>query len=333
MSKCRWYGLGQQSKYQYEAESGHADYTRRATEVIPKGCLAHAARSVEKSNCIKKAVSEYRLKVRDNDREYRDLVAQQTSALWTGIMGIAALIGIALSALGVALVWTTFQETKRTNLIAMRENARNTRRAVANGKETAHDLKVAEINANASKAQVNIAEKRALAETRPHLGVRRIEIQQLRIGPDQAYTNEPGKNMVHIDTLVCVENFGRGIAINVSLGIKLRAMHDDALASSESWTQSMAIFPGNSENIEIWKFCPYEDVFPNFPDNFYIEIMIQYHVNGRKRPFVLSESWRVGEEIFRGTMQSLRRTHEDYGVFNAVAQRTHTPVKEHLPKT
>lgn len=84
---------------------------RKACNVIPSG---------ETADCIRKAVSEYRFKARDNQREYSDLVAQQTSSLWTAIMGMAALIGMILSAIGVALVWRTFRETKASNQIAQR---------------------------------------------------------------------------------------------------------------------------------------------------------------------------------------------------------------------
>jgi hypothetical protein len=106
-----WYGLDQQSVYEQEAKDRHADYTRRAADQIERVCLARPAS--QKAYCIKEAVGEYRLKARDNEREHKDLVAQQTAALWAGTMGIAALLGMFLSAIGVALVYTTFRETQR----------------------------------------------------------------------------------------------------------------------------------------------------------------------------------------------------------------------------
>ncbi len=55
---------------------------------------------------------------RENQRVELDLAAQQMTAWWTQIMGVAALVGMALSAVGVWLVWTTFAETKAANEIA-----------------------------------------------------------------------------------------------------------------------------------------------------------------------------------------------------------------------
>lgn len=49
---------------------------------------------------------------RDHDRGEYDLEAQQTMALWTAAMGKAAIIGVALSALGVGLIFTTFRATQ-----------------------------------------------------------------------------------------------------------------------------------------------------------------------------------------------------------------------------
>lgn len=77
---------------------------RQSCSVAPPG---------ERSSCIAKASAAAELRKRDNQREEADLVAQRKSALWTGIMAFTALLGLGLSAIGVALVWTTFRETKR----------------------------------------------------------------------------------------------------------------------------------------------------------------------------------------------------------------------------
>ena len=65
-----------------------------------------------------KCIYEARQTQRENEREEQDLAAQKVTAWWTKIMGIAALIGMALSAVGVFLVWTTFNETRKANSIA-----------------------------------------------------------------------------------------------------------------------------------------------------------------------------------------------------------------------
>jgi hypothetical protein len=48
-----------------------------------------------------------------NDRLIWVLAAQKITAWWTKVMGIAAMIGMALSTATVLLIWTTFRETKR----------------------------------------------------------------------------------------------------------------------------------------------------------------------------------------------------------------------------
>ena len=65
-----------------------------------------------------KCIYEARQTQRENEREEQDLAAQKVTAWWTKTMGIAALIGMALSAVGVWLVKTTFDETRKANEIA-----------------------------------------------------------------------------------------------------------------------------------------------------------------------------------------------------------------------
>lgn len=63
-------------------------------------------------------IAETNQAARENEREEQDLAAQKITAWWTKVMGIAALIGMALSAVGVWLIKTTFDETRRGNEIA-----------------------------------------------------------------------------------------------------------------------------------------------------------------------------------------------------------------------
>ena len=110
------YGLSQQFHYQQVAHNNATEYARHTTYQEKQACRGIAA--VQLPQCRADAKSEYSQKRADNRREYDDLVAQQTSALWTGIMGIAALTGMVLSVIGVLLVYTTFKETKAANVIA-----------------------------------------------------------------------------------------------------------------------------------------------------------------------------------------------------------------------
>lgn len=67
------------------------------------------------NNCRREIEDSYR----DYYKEARDLEAQRTTAIWTAFMGAAALLGMAVSIIGVGLVFITFREARRSNLIAM----------------------------------------------------------------------------------------------------------------------------------------------------------------------------------------------------------------------
>lgn len=106
-----WYGLVNEASYEQEAIRQHTDHAERTAEQIKQSCFRLS--SSEKAKCIRDAKAEYRLEAYDKRHDAADLVAQRTSALWTSIMGIAALIGTGLSIVGVVLVFITFRETRR----------------------------------------------------------------------------------------------------------------------------------------------------------------------------------------------------------------------------
>lgn len=110
------YGLSQQFYYVQAANDAAAEYSRYTAYQEKKACRGVSA--VQLSQCRADAKAEYSQKRADNRREYDDLVAQQTSALWTNIMGFAAITGMVLSVVGIYLVYTTFKETKAANVIA-----------------------------------------------------------------------------------------------------------------------------------------------------------------------------------------------------------------------
>lgn len=109
-------GLFYQVHYAQQAEYSAAEYASNAARESYQSCRVSPLSKLDE--CLADAEREYRQKRNDNRREYADLVAQQRSALWTAIMGVAALIGMALSAIGVWLVYTTFRETQRSAQIA-----------------------------------------------------------------------------------------------------------------------------------------------------------------------------------------------------------------------
>ena len=59
------------------------------------------------SNCRREVEDSYR----DYYKESRDLEAQRVTAMWTALMGSAALVGMVFSIIGVGLVFATFQQT------------------------------------------------------------------------------------------------------------------------------------------------------------------------------------------------------------------------------
>jgi hypothetical protein len=98
--------LEQYAAYRSDVHRQNAEY--RIERVCPT--------APSKVDCI----NEARQTKRENQREEQDLAAQKVTAWWTQVMGIAALIGMGLSAVGVWLVKTTFDETRKSNAIAQR---------------------------------------------------------------------------------------------------------------------------------------------------------------------------------------------------------------------
>lgn len=85
-------------------------HAQNAENRIERVCLSPIA----EPDCVEDA----RQAQRENEREEQDLAAQKVTAWWTKVMGMAALIGMALSAVGVWLVKTTFDETRKANFLS-----------------------------------------------------------------------------------------------------------------------------------------------------------------------------------------------------------------------
>lgn len=96
---------------QYAAEASK-HYARDAEEQIRGRCSRLPP--TNRAECVRKADQA----ARENQRSEKDLAAQKVTAWWTKIMGEAALTGLALSIIGVVLIWTTFHETRKANEIA-----------------------------------------------------------------------------------------------------------------------------------------------------------------------------------------------------------------------
>lgn len=195
--------------YQHSAADKSDYYRYYADEQIRKNCLTSPG--LYEPDCAEQA----REAAREAQRREQDLAAQNVTAWWTKIMGIAAIIGMALSGVGVVLVWTTFRETKRTNRIAMKENARSTRRAAKAGDETNRALKASEQSAIAGvRAAVAAQEANSVAKEgqrrqfRPYVYLEEPHIE---------WDNMPSHNYVGDTAPVTLyfKNYGQSPAKNV----------------------------------------------------------------------------------------------------------------------
>ncbi len=110
------FGLLKSAQYERQADINSGHYSGYTSKKISETCVAVSV--IEKTKCVYEA--------RDKEREYRynqrDLVTQKRSALWAYIMAVAAVVGMALSALGVWLVKTTFDEAREANEIALKSH-------------------------------------------------------------------------------------------------------------------------------------------------------------------------------------------------------------------
>lgn len=110
-------GLSKDAEYQREADANAREYAAYADQKERNRCIGFS--SQKEADCV----AEYSEEKRTNQRYEQDLVAQRQSANWAYIMGAAAVIGMILSVVGVVLVWTTFDETRKANDIT-REHQR-----------------------------------------------------------------------------------------------------------------------------------------------------------------------------------------------------------------
>lgn len=106
------YGYTKQISYEQAAHNNAQEYARYTSAKAGQACALLP--SSQQPKCFADAEGEQDNQAREKRREYDDLVAQQTSALWTNIMGLAAVTGMILSVIGVWLIYATFRETKRT---------------------------------------------------------------------------------------------------------------------------------------------------------------------------------------------------------------------------
>lgn len=108
------WGLHEQSKYQQTAANSTALYASNADHRIRDTCLTPAVENQEE--CARQA----RDTAYQQQNDANDLSAQRIMALWTFIMGAAAVAGVWLSVVGVWLIFVTFRETQKANELLAR---------------------------------------------------------------------------------------------------------------------------------------------------------------------------------------------------------------------
>ena len=126
------FGLYEEARYEEISSYRAGHYAQDADEAVKNACVGSVGPN--HAVCLHEKGAEARLQKHDNERNEADLVAQRKSALWTSIMGLAALMGMGLSAIGVYLVWTTFRATREANDIS-RDTAKRQLRAYLIGKD------------------------------------------------------------------------------------------------------------------------------------------------------------------------------------------------------
>lgn len=96
---------GVQQKIYFDIADSHAIASRQNALVeIKASCAVQPSPDRCRTGALRAA--------RADQREEYDLYSQRTMALWTAIMGIMAVTGAALSAIGIYLVWRTWDATR-----------------------------------------------------------------------------------------------------------------------------------------------------------------------------------------------------------------------------
>lgn len=107
-----YWGVSQQSEFELQAERLQNQFSRAIYTKELNNCLYSATGN--QLDCASRAQGA----ARAYQIAEQDLAAQKTMAVWTSLMGGAALAGLLLSTAGAVLVFTTFNATREANQIA-----------------------------------------------------------------------------------------------------------------------------------------------------------------------------------------------------------------------
>lgn len=111
-----------------------ANKEKRQHELASAG-IGHTGAAIETQNSKNDRYEKER-----NEREIRDLIAQEKSAYWAEAAFWATAFAVVVSAVGIILVFTTFKETKKANNIAKVSAFRQLRAYVTAEKATTSNV-------------------------------------------------------------------------------------------------------------------------------------------------------------------------------------------------
>ena len=111
-----------------------ANKEKRQHELASAG-IGHTGAAIETQNSKNDRYEKER-----NEREIRDLIAQEKSAYWAEAVFWATAFAVVVSAVGIILVFTTFKETKKANNIAKVSAFRQLRAYVTAEKATTSNV-------------------------------------------------------------------------------------------------------------------------------------------------------------------------------------------------
>ena len=226
------------SRFQLEQErrahDAATEYARYAQAEIEDTCRRKS--EPERSDCARDAIAS----ARQAQTQAHDLYAQQTVALWTTVMSVAAIIGVLLSTIGIYLIYATFQQTVRGARWAG-VGARHSHRALT------HMRRVAD------------------SELRPYLFVEKVEFEERTGGWHQV--------------TVWFKNFGKIPARRISV-ISRCYVADDITDPPPPWISMTPIdaglaAPGHHRRT-FDSFLLLEDMFTSFEDQRYVILRIKY---------------------------------------------------------
>jgi hypothetical protein len=169
--------------YEHTALDSANQYANRADIRIKGKCAPLSLPA--KAKCVSEEAESYR----EGQRKEYDLQAQLVTSAWTRGMGIAAIIGMCASLIGVGLVYVTFAATRRGNEIS--ENARQDaitesqrletqrhaerqaaeKQRAIDEKRTANALAIAQRNADAAEKLAETSADAAKRQLRAYLGL------------------------------------------------------------------------------------------------------------------------------------------------------------------